>query len=159
MDGNHDDPEALALARAHVRTPVSGPAPLGFRLHRLRTEHASVACAVSRFGRLSAAPVRVGLAPHGGEHVEPLLDEMESVVATPIPVDVPVTTTYLRLGSERIVQPFSVVVDLHPHRLLVVLLPVGAGHRDRPARPGPDRPSKGGPDLGTNDRARCELHG
>ena len=52
----------------------------------------------------------------------------------------------------------SVVVDLHPHRLLVVLLPVGAWHRDRPPRPGPDRPSKRGPDFGTNDHARSELH-
>ena len=56
-------------------------------------------------------------------------------------------------------QPFSVVVELDPHGLLVVLLPVGAWHRDRPTRPCPGRPSTRGPDLGTNDRARCELHG
>jgi predicted phosphodiesterase len=33
VDGNHDDAEALALARA--RTAASGPVPLGFRLHHL----------------------------------------------------------------------------------------------------------------------------
>ena len=33
VDGNHDDGEALADARA--RTPAPGPVPLGFRLHHL----------------------------------------------------------------------------------------------------------------------------
>jgi predicted phosphodiesterase len=33
VDGNHDDAEALADARA--RTPAPGPVPLGFRLHHL----------------------------------------------------------------------------------------------------------------------------
>jgi predicted phosphodiesterase len=33
IDGNHDDGEALAGARA--RNPTPGPVPLGFRLHHL----------------------------------------------------------------------------------------------------------------------------
>ena len=35
VEGNHDDAEALALARAHARTAATGPVPLGFRVHHL----------------------------------------------------------------------------------------------------------------------------
>jgi predicted phosphodiesterase len=33
VEGNHDDAEALA--RAHARSPASGPVPLGYRLHHV----------------------------------------------------------------------------------------------------------------------------
>ncbi len=50
------------------------------------------------------------------------------------------------------------VVHLHPDRLLVVLLPVGARHRDGPARPCPGRSSQGGPDPSADDHVGRELH-
>ena len=51
------------------------------------------------------------------------------------------------------------VVDLLPDRLLVVLLPVGAWHRDGPARPCPHRSGRGGPDSGADGDAGFEFDG